>query len=183
MKENGISISLWIENLDQTEVPVGMGFHPFFKRCLTKRDQDAVLILPAEKVYPDVKCIPTGPAVPVSRKTDLRSEKFLGNPNLDHCYTGLTKNLIRLIYPGSKAEIRITFDPIFSHAVIYAPQYENGLAKDFVAVEPVTHVNNGFNLYADGLQGTGIYILKPKEIWGGNYELTIQGLNRAAKNE
>lgn len=178
LKENKIRFSLWIENVDQAEAPVGMGFHPFFKRRFTERDQDAVLILPAEKVYPDVACIPTAPAVPVSGKTDLRSEKLLGNPNLDHCYTGLTQHLIRLIYPGSKAEIRFAFDPVFSHAVIYAPQDQNGQAKDFVAIEPVTHVNNGFNFYADGWLGTGIYILQPKEVWGGNCELTLQDSNR-----
>ncbi len=174
LRNNCLTMSLFMENVDQVNAPVGMGFHPFFKRRLTERDEDAVLLLPAEKVYPDMKCIPTGPAAPVSGKTDLRSEKYLGNPNLDHCYTGLTGNVVRLIYKGSKAEVRYEFDPVFTHMVIYAPQDEQGRAKDFVAIEPVTHVNNGFNLYAQGWKGTGIKVLKPGETWGGTCKLTIQ---------
>lgn len=176
LKRNAMSMSLFMENKDKVNAPVGMGFHPLFKRRLTERDQDAILLLPAEKVYPDIKCIPTGPAIPVSNETDLRKEKFLGNPNLDHCFTELTKNLIRLIYKGSKAELRFEFDPIFTHIVIYAPQDENKKAKDFVAIEPVTHVNNGFNLYAQGWKGTGIKVLKPKEVWSGSCKLTVHGL-------
>jgi len=176
LKRNQLSMSLFVENVDAANAPVGMGFHPFFKRRLTERDEDAILLLPAEKVYPDVKCIPTGPAVPVSGKTDLRAEKLLGNPNLDHCYTDLRKNVVRLIYPGSKTELHYEFDPIFTHTVIYAPQDDQGCAKDFVAIEPVTHVNNGFNLYAQGWKGTGIKVLRPKETWGGTCKLTVHGL-------
>src|SRR3989338_4918078 len=88
-----LRMSLFIENVDQQHVPVGLGFHPFFKRRLTQQDQDVVVLLPAEKVYPDEKCIPTDPAVSVSGETDLRSERFLGNPNLDRCFTDLTATL------------------------------------------------------------------------------------------
>ena len=175
LKENELTMSIYLENVDQSECPVGAGFHPFFKRRLTELDEDMILLLPAEKVYPDLKCIPMGPAVPVSGLTDLRREKYLGNPNLDHCYTGLTSNVIRLLYPGSKAELHYEVDPVFSHIVIYAPQDSDGKPKDFVAVEPVTHVNNGFNLLEQGWQGTGIKILKPKEIWGGRCKLAFHG--------
>ncbi|MBI3999669.1 MAG: hypothetical protein HY351_03555 [Candidatus Omnitrophica bacterium] len=171
--ENRLRMSLFIENMDRQHVPIGLGFHPFFKRRLTKQDQDVIVLLPAEKVYPDEKCIPTGPAIAVSGRTDLRSERFLGNPNLDHCFTDLTTKLIRLIYPGSNVEVHYRIDPIFTHVVVYAPNDSNGQAKSFVAVEPVTHVNNGFNLYAQGWQGTGIQILEPGQVWGGGCELSI----------
>ena len=91
LSENHLRMALLIENADSQSTPVGMGFHPFFKRRLTEQDQDIMVVLPADKVYPDKQCIPTGPAVSVAKNTDLRSEKFLGNPNLDHCFTGLTK--------------------------------------------------------------------------------------------
>lgn len=173
---NRLNMSISIKNEEPKNVPAGFGFHPFFRRALTDLDEDVTLLLPAERVYPDVRCIPTGPAVPVSGKKDLRSERLLGNPNLDDCYTGLTSDLIRLIYRGSKVEVRYRMDPVFSHVVIYAPSDEQGNAKSFVAVEPVTHVNNGFNFFAQGWKGTGIKILKPREIWGGACELTVHGL-------
>ncbi|OGW85689.1 MAG: hypothetical protein A3A81_02050 [Omnitrophica bacterium RIFCSPLOWO2_01_FULL_45_10b] len=178
LSENHLSVALFIENVDRTNVPVGLGFHPFFKRHLGPEDKDVMVLLPADRVYPDEKCIPTGPAEPVFGVTDLRYRRFLGNPNLDHCFTALTGNLIRLIYPGSQVEVHYQIDSIFTHVVIYAPRDYEGKAKDFVAVEPVTHVNNGFNLYAKGWQGTGIKILKPGEFWGGTCKLSIVDLYR-----
>ena len=173
-----LRMSLFIENTDSKRAPVGLGFHPFFKRQLTDRDQDVIVVLPAQKVYPDERCIPTGPSIDVSGGTDLRQERRLGNPNLDHCFTDLAGNLIRLIYQGSGAEVHYQIDSIFSHVVVYAPNDDNGRAKDFVAVEPVTHVNNGFNLYAKGWQKTGVKILEPGERWGGSCELSVVGLGR-----
>ncbi|MBI4368021.1 MAG: hypothetical protein HY588_01360 [Candidatus Omnitrophica bacterium] len=177
LHDSRLLMSLVIENVDQRPAPVGMGFHPFFKRRLTNRDQDVVVLLAANQVYPDEKCIPTGPAVAVGGKTDLRSKRFLGNPNLDHCFTGLTNQVVRLLYLGSDREVQIKMDPIFTHVVVYAPNDLYGRAKDFVAVEPVTHVNNGFNFLARGWQGTGVKILKPREKWEGICELSVTNLS------
>jgi aldose 1-epimerase len=172
LKKNHLKMSFSIENTDSKHAPVGGGFHPFFKRRLTELDQDVMVVLPAEKVYPDVKCIPTGPAEAVKDRFDLRKERLLGAPNLDHCFTGLTGNVIRVIYPGSQVELKYQIEPVFSHVVIYAPNEADGNPRDFVAVEPVTHVNNGFNFLAQGWKETGVKILEPGEIWGGSCELS-----------
>lgn len=172
-----LRMSLFIENTDRIHAPVGLGFHPFFMRKLTDLDSDVIVVLPAEKVYPDRKCIPTGPAADVSDGADLRREKPLGNPNLDHCFTGLTGNVVRLVYTGSKVEVRYQVDSIFSHIVIYAPSDKEGRAEDFVAVEPVTHVTNGFNFLAQGWQETGVHLLEPGRKWGGTCTLSVSKLN------
>ncbi len=168
-----LRVSLFIKNVDQSSVPVGLGFHPYFHRRLTEKDSDVMLILPAEKVSPDEKCIPTAPPVPVSGPADLRREQFLGNPNLDHCYTELTKQEVRLIYPGTKIEARLTLDPVYSHVIIYAPINDEGRPRDYFSVEPVTHVNNGFNLHAKGWKNTGVKVLKPGERLEGSWELSV----------
>ena len=173
LSENHVRMALVIENADSEDAPVGMGFHPFFKRRLTDRDQDIVVVLPAQKVYPDEQCIPTGPAMGVSGDTDLRRERPLGNPNLDHCFTDLTGKLIHLIYSGSNVEVHYEIESVFSHVVVYAPNDNSCQPEGFVAIEPVSHVNNGFNLHAKGWKNTGIKVLKPGETWGGTCELTI----------
>ena len=130
-------------------------------------------MLPAEKVYPDEKCIPTSPALPVSGRFDLRQRKPIGTPKLDHCFTGLTESKIRMIHEGSKMEVVFKIDPVFSHAIIYAPSNPDGSPRNFVAVEPATNVNDGFNLFARGWQGTGVKVLEPGECWGGSWELLV----------
>lgn len=168
-----ILVRFSIENVDQHRAPVGFGFHPFLKRCLTEKDSDIVVILPAENVYPDEQCIPTAPAVPVSGRTDLRAKKFIGTPNLDHCYTQLTSDTIRMIYPGSGVEIDFKIDPVFKHVIVYAPNHSDGIPRNFVAVEPATNVNDGFNLFARGWPGTGVKVLEPAEVWGGVWEISL----------
>lgn len=169
-----LSVSLRIENMGSTNAPVGFGYHPFFKRRLTKLDRDVVLILPAGKIYPQEKCIPTAPAVSVDSKTDLRQEKFLGNPNLDHGYTTLASDKIRLMYPGSRVEIAFKLEKCFNHVVIYAPNDDNGIGKDFFAVEPMTHAVNALNFFSKDWKETGLKVLAPGESWGGRMDIEIK---------
>ena len=169
LSDNRILVRFSIENVDKRRAPVGFGFHPFLKRRLTEKDSDVIVMLPAQKVYPDEKCIPTGQAIPVSGRTDLRKEKLIGTPQLDHCYTALTSDTIRIVYPGSKVEVDFKMDPIFKHVIVYAPNNPDGTPRNFVAVEPATNVNSGFNLFSQGWQGTGVKVLEPGESWGGNW--------------
>ncbi|MBI4605440.1 MAG: hypothetical protein HY721_26035 [Planctomycetes bacterium] len=168
-----LRVELSIENADRERAPVGFGFHPFLKRRLTAADADAILVVPASKVYPAEGCIPTGPAEPVSGRTDLRHVRFLGAPGLDHCFTGLESEEIRAIYPGTRLEVRFRLDPAFTHVVVYAPNDADGRPRDFVAVEPVTNANDGFNAFARGWPGTGVKVLEPGERWGAAWELSV----------
>ncbi|HVR73318.1 MAG TPA: hypothetical protein VMT52_03265, partial [Planctomycetota bacterium] len=145
-----LRVELALENVDEERAPVGMGFHPFVRRRLTSRDKDLLVVVPAEEVYPAEGCIPVAPAVPVSGPTDLRDLALLGPRHLDHCFTGFTAPDFRIIYPGTGVEVRYRVDPVFTHAVIYAPNDSDGRPRDFVAVEPVTHANDGFHLLARG---------------------------------
>jgi len=174
LTDQNLKVGLFLHNVGSRRAPAGLGFHPFVKRRLTRFDPDVMLVLPAEKVSPDIRSVPTGPPIPVSGPVDLRGEKFLGNPNLDHCYTALTAHTIRLIYPGTKVEAEFRLEPIYSHVVVYAPVDALGKAADYLSVEPVTHVNNGFNLYAQGWKGTGVKVLDPGERWGGYWELSFR---------
>jgi aldose 1-epimerase len=176
LQDEVLRASLLIENAGRGAAPVGFGFHPFVLRRLTPRDGDVILVLPAERCYPAEDCIPTGPPEPVSGSKDLRGLKALGNPRLDDCFTALTADHVRLIYPGTGCEVRIHFDSIFTHIVVYAPSDENDRPREFVAVEPVTHVNDGFNLLARGWQGTGVKVLEPGEAWGGGIEISFGDL-------
>jgi len=173
LSEDRLRVELSIENVDKCQAPVGFGYHPFLRRRLTRADRDLLLIVPADKFYPAEACIPTGPPQTVSGRTDLRHMKLLGKPGLDHCFTGLRHGEIRVIYPGTRVEVRINMDPVFSHMVIYAPNDPAGRPREFVCVEPVTNANDGFNLLAKGWPDTGVKVLEPGEKWGGAWELSV----------
>lgn len=169
----GLRASVWIENVDRVPAPVGLGFHPFFKRRLTDRDRDVILHFPAGKVYPARDCIPTGPAIATSGRTDLSELRLLGNPGLDDCFTDFDPDSIRVFYPGTGVQLRYRLSPVFTHAVIYAPNDSSGAPRDFVAIEPTTHVNDGFNCLARGGTDTGVKVLEAGETWGGSWDLSV----------
>lgn len=169
-----LNVRMEMQNIDRGRVPVGLGYHPYFLRRPTWRDEDVLLVVPAEKVYPLEQCLPTGPAQPVSGPKDLRGLDPLGPRSIDDCYTALTENQARLIYPGSRVEVRLEFDPCFSHLIVHAPNNgRNGFSPSYVAVEPLTHVTNGFNLHEDGWKETGVKILEPGESWTTSWSLSV----------
>jgi len=61
-----------------------------------------------------------------------------------------------LIYPQCKLEVTIEADSGCDHLVIFIP-----CDRDFLAVEPVTHMTDAFNRDARGESGTGTRILGP----------------------
>jgi aldose 1-epimerase len=62
--------------------------------------------------------------------------------------------------------IRFLADPELAHLVIHRPA-----ELPYVCVEPVSHVANGFNLHAHGVEGTGTQILEPGEALRGHVEV------------
>lgn len=172
---NKVTTGLWLTNVGEEAAPVGMGFHPYFKRRLSPADPDVELTLPAGKVYPAKRCIPVSPAVPVSGKRDLRVRALLGRRHLDDCFTGLTPGPVKVLYPGTGVEVDLRMDPVFSHVVVYAPDTWRGWgpSRPFFCIEPVTHANDAFNLLAKGWEGTGVKELEPGETWGGTFDLTV----------
>ncbi len=161
-----------MENRDERAIPLGCGFHPFFRRRLSSRDRDVIVVLPARRVYPLRNCLPTGAAVEVSDQRDLSSLAPLGNRDLDDCFTDFETGTFRLFYPGTGLEVRLDVDPAFGHAVVYAPPHST-TGSGFVAVEPVSHVTNGVNLLASGWKDTGVAVIDPGATWSGSWALSV----------
>ncbi len=166
-------VDLETENCDSCSAPVGMGFHPYFRRRLTERDRDVMVSVPARKRYPLEASLPTGRAVDVRGNKDLRSLSPLGERHMDDCYTCLEDTTFRLVYAGTGVEVRFEVDRVFGHVIVYSPRDEAGNSSDFVAVEPVSNVNDAFNLMARGWEETGTKILEPGETLKGTWCLSV----------
>jgi aldose 1-epimerase len=166
-------VELETENCDTSSAPVGMGFHPYFRRRLTERDRDVLLMVPARKRYPLKASLPVGNAVEVEGAKDLRSLAPLGRRHLDDCYTCLEDSALRLVYAGTGVEVRVEVDRVFGHVIVYSPRDERGNPGDVVAVEPVSHAVDAFNLMARGWSATGVEVLEPGGILKGSWSLSV----------
>ena len=78
---------------------------------------------------------------------------------LDHNFQGWS-GTARVEWPG--VGVTIEADPTFRHLVLYVPP-----GQDYFCLEPVSHVADGFNMLARGVQGTGVRVLGPGERLAG----------------
>ncbi len=156
---------LGLRNVDNQPFPGGFGHHPYFVRP----SSDNVLIeLPVAEEYPLVNALPTGGAQPISPRLDFRQLRQLREAApFDNLFRGrIDDKPARIVYPDLNVELQIYSDPIFEHLIAYAPPDQT-----FFAVEPVTNANDGFNLLAQGIEGSGVFVLEPGEKRSGTIRL------------
>ena len=82
---------------------------------------------------------------------------------MDHCFGGWDGRA-EVHWPETGIRLRIEAEPLFGHLVIYIPA-----GREIFCVEPVSHVNDGFNLAGRGVADTGVRILVPGETLRTSY--------------
>ncbi len=164
------SISLTLKNEDTQTMPAGFGNHPYFQRVLENADDNVALEIPCERYFELENDMATGPSLPIPPRLEYRSLRPLGTESVDDCLTGHSDSRpVRFVYQKSGQEIDLRFDPVFEQVVFYAPP-----GKDFFAVEPVSNVNDGFNLYEKGIPGSGVFVLEPGEAKTGTITFDLR---------
>lgn len=156
---------LGLINAGTRRMPAGCGFHPYFARRLCEQDRVEIQ-LSVEGVYPGDDPLPTGPVVPVGPDQDFHRRRPL-DPVLDHCFGGWDgRALIR--WPQSGVELSLEAGKTLRHVIIYSPK-----DQPYFAVEPVSHANDGFNLFAGGQSGTGVVVLEPGRSLVADLSMTL----------
>jgi aldose 1-epimerase len=168
LEEKTFTTRLSIKNEDTQEFPAGMGHHPFFMRQLGANNMQ--LQIPCGAHWNLVECLPTGELLPVTPRVDFQKLRDLGTEFIDDCYADCDSGApMRMRYAPAGPEILMHADPIFQNRVFYLPHH-----MPFLALEPVTNANDGFNLYDQGKQAeSGIFLLRPGESKVAAYSLEI----------
>lgn len=153
LSDDGLVASLELTNSSDKKIPAGFGHHPYFPRT-----DDLTLEMPLSEVWlPDERKIPSK-KLSVPEAWDFSSPKRLAPlTDLDHDFTG-GEARATLHWPERGISLDIDADSAFRHVVVFVPP-----DKDYVCVEPVTHVANAVNMLATGDKDTGLQILNPGE--------------------
>ncbi len=161
-----LETTLELVNQGQSPMPAGFGLHPYFVRHLG----EAALQFGARGYYQtDAGFIPNEGMQPISNELDFFSARPVGTQPLNHVYGGWDGRAV-LEWEGSHLQLLLEADPVFEHLVVFT-------APDgTLALEPVTNATDGFNLYARGIQGTGVRVLQPEESLAGKVRMTIAEL-------
>jgi aldose 1-epimerase len=157
---------LELENLGNSNMPAGFGLHPYFVRNLNGSG-DVKLEFLATGIYEtDQSFIPTAGMKPIPAIFDFSSSRPVGDTPLNHVFGGWNGTAL-LGYDN--AVLKLEASEVFSHLCVFASP------DGTLAVEPISHCTDGFNLLAKGIQDTGVKILAPGESLGGWVRLTFQG--------
>lgn len=166
LKDEAFDSTFTLTNSGPAPMPAGFGFHPYFRRTLTARNEAVELQARVSGAYPAL--VPSTAAAPLTRKQDFSTSKPLSKLVFDHCFAGWDGRAT-LHWPKAGVTAEFECDPIFSHLVLFTPP-----GKPYFALEPVTNANNGFNLLASGQPGSGVRVLESAESMGGRFRLKVK---------
>ena len=162
-----LTVSLSIENAGARAFPFGLGWHPFFPKSAGTR-----LAFAAAGVWEnDATQLPQR-LVPIPVPWRFDPSRALGAIELDHVFGGWNGNA-RLAWPERGLALSLDADRALSHLVVFVPP-----GRDYLAVEPVTHMTDAFNRHAAGEATTGTRILGPGAAFSCTMRLRAAALSR-----
>lgn len=167
---NALQLGLIVKNTDRRPTPAGLGFHPFFPLTVDthlQSDWKGMWKMGADS-------LPTehGPVPPDADFSQLRP---VSSWKVDHCFTGWGRRAV-LDYPTHR--LQLDASEACRQIVVFAPND----GRNFIALEPVTHINNAFALAAKGVADTGMRMLAAGESFEISMSITLSGRAAAAKS-
>lgn len=166
LADGRLSTRLTITNRSAEEMPLVIGFHPYFALPESERD-DWKVELPVRThfVLSDAS-IPTGER----QAAAFNGPTALKGISLDDVYTDLQRDAssesIFSVADGQHS-IRVGFGPEFPVAVVYAPIHRN-----IICFEPMTAPTDALHLAAKGLY-TGLKAIAPDTAWSGEFWVKV----------
>ncbi len=141
-----LELTLSITNQSATVTPVGLGWHPYF----VKRPGSHIAFEATGRWEMDALKLPTHRTASSGLDVDCAAL------DVDHCYDGWNGVLhLRDDTLQTRISSKLSRLVVFTNA-----------PKDFVAIEPVSHVNNAVNLMAlkvTTAEALGVHVLQPGE--------------------
>ena len=174
LADGELEVKTTIANLSAEEMPVVIGYHPFFLIPDVPRDE-WVAHLPARiHVIPGEHNIPTGEMRPL----DIPNPLPLRGRTLDDGFTGLERDAegraTFSIEAGGK-KVETLLGPRYTVATIWLPNGPGGQPREFICFEPLSTIINGIHLAHEG-KWTGLQTVAAGEKWTESFWVRATGI-------
>ena len=166
---------LKLENRGDTTMPAGFGWHPYFRRWLSRDGEPVELQFRVTRIHPDGSAdglpssnadgLPDGPSLPLPAELDFSKSRPLGDLRLDACFGGFDGRA-EIGWPESGVRLFMECSPNVTHLVCFAPA-----DRPLVAVEPVANATDGVNLLATGAEHSGVIPLPAGETLDASFTI------------
>jgi aldose 1-epimerase len=164
----GFAVELRLTNKDGRRMPAGIGLHPFFPLTPATRltAQLAGVWQSNERKLP-AKHTALPPAWEFAKGGPVAAL------SIDNCFTGWDQAAV-IEWPDRRLRLTLEASANLRSLVIFVPQ-----AHDYFCVEPVSNINDAFNLAAEGIPDTGVVALAPGETMTADINFRFAQLNPA----
>ncbi|MFK7602587.1 aldose 1-epimerase [Deinococcus sp. SM5_A1] len=165
-----LDTTITLTNTDIQDMPAGMGIHPYFERL--QDGIDPTLEFDAPLTYnTDERQLTVGGSREVQPDEDFRTPTPIGSRQVDRTYTAWD-GIVRLDWSADGEPARAlvqTADNVYSHLVVFTAPDGN------LALEPVSHATDAFNLAAQGVAGVDMRVLSLGQSLAGTVRITLEG--------
>jgi aldose 1-epimerase len=149
LADGELQVTIAVTNLSAEPMPLGIGFHPYFRIPDVPRN-DWVGRIPAKQhVITDARLIPTGQYKPM----DLADPFLLEGRTLDDGFADLVRDpdgRARFYIASSGKTVEVLFGPKWQAAVVWEPNDAKGQPQPFICFEPMAGITNAINLNHEG---------------------------------
>jgi aldose 1-epimerase len=145
LEDGRLEVVTRLENRAAEPMPVAVGFHPYFQVHDAPREEWKVHVPARQQVVLSKLLVPTGERRPLA----LADPVPLKTTPLDDVFTDLVRDeqgRAEFWLEGARQRVSVVFGPKYTVGIVYAPP-----GNPFVAIEPMSAVTNGLNLYQAGL--------------------------------
>lgn len=148
LKSDGFKVDTEIINTSHTSIPIGDGWHPYFKFPNINK---------VELKMDNVNRVTSNRSNVLGVDTQYNELKKIGKNDWDDCYEIIDNDLFSLTMKDKNSKVELSLwqdsqDGGYRYIQLYTPP-----DRKSIAVEPVTCTPNGFN------SGYGLIVLKPNE--------------------
>jgi aldose 1-epimerase len=161
LQADALTLQLRLVNEDTRTMPSGLGFHPYFCHV-----PEARLGFQASTWWDRTEDFLATTARPVQADEGFMPARALKPGTCTDYFSGWDGRA-QLELP-SGATLHLQADAALGHMVLHRPPQPL-----YVCLEPVTHVADGFNLGAQGREGTGTVLLVPGESFTASLTLSL----------
>jgi aldose 1-epimerase len=164
-----LEVQTTISNFSREDMPVVIGFHPYYRIPDIPRDQWMAHIPARQAVVTDPRLIPTGEYKPM----DLPDPLPLKGRTLDNGYVDLVRDgqgrAVFSIEAGGK-KVEAMFGPNYPAAVVWEPA-----GREFICFEPMAGITDAVNLHHAG-KYPDLQTVPPGGKWTESFWIRASGM-------
>jgi galactose mutarotase-like enzyme len=169
---DGLTVVVDADNLGPTDLPFGIGFHPYLTVGTPTVDQMRLQVPAERRLITDDRGLPTSSSPVVGTEFDFTEGRLIGVTRLDTAYTDLRRDAdgrvrVDLDHPDGARGATLWADERFGYLMIFTGDtLDPGERRTAVAVEPMSCPPDALR------SGTDLAVLRPGARWTGTWGIS-----------